>query len=249
MARNPPWEVDELVLALDVYFRFPGARQTKNHPEVTRLSETLRALPLPIERPDPEKFRNINGAFMKLQNLKALDPEYTAEGRVGMRAGATHREQALWERYIDHQDELRQLAEQVRTGVAAGTLLTQPEDGEDGVLEGRLVWRWHRQRERSRQKVAEKRAAMRAELGELQCEICGLSESEAAKRFGSLRSDIFECHHTKPLSSLTGTTTTRVADLALLCPTCHRALHRVEAPTSLTEMRSRVWTHPAGSAA
>ena len=126
MARNPPWHAEELLLALDVYFRFPEARQSKSHPEVAKLSEVLRALSLPIERPDPEKFRNVNGVFLKLQNLKALDPEYTADGRVGMTAGATSREQALWDRYADNQDELHELAERLRADASSRTATSRP---------------------------------------------------------------------------------------------------------------------------
>lgn len=240
MARNPPWEADELVLALDVYFRVPDARRSKSHPEIAELSRTLRALPLPIERPDPTKFRNVNGAYLKLQNFKALDPEYTAGGRVGMRRGVTGREQVLWDRFVDSQDELRELAARIREGSAAANLPTQQEDDEEGVLEGRLIWRWHRQRERVPGKAAEKKAKMRSTLGQLHCEVCDLSEAQATARFRSLTGDIFECHHTKPLHTLTGTTTTRVADLAVVCPTCHRALHRVEPSLGVTDMKARV---------
>lgn len=102
------------MLALDLYFRVPEARQSKSHPEVAKLSEVLRALPLSLDRPDPEKFRNVNGVFLKLQNFKAVDPEYTADGRVGMTAGATSREQALSDRFADRQGELRQRVEQIR---------------------------------------------------------------------------------------------------------------------------------------
>jgi 5-methylcytosine-specific restriction protein A len=239
-ARNPPWEIDEILLALDVYFQFPEARQSKAHPEVSALSEALRALPLHAERPDPASFRNLNGAFMKLQNLKAVDPDYTASGRVGLSRGVTARERELWGRYADHQEELHDLAQRIRSGTAEGTIPTTPEDEEEGVLEGRIVWRWHRQRERAPRKAAEKKRNMRAELGELRCEVCGFSEAEAVKRFGTLTGDIFECHHTKPLHLLTGTTKTRVADLAVVCPTCHRSLHRIEPPVSVAELRARV---------
>lgn len=240
MARNPPWEADELILALDVYFRVPDARRSKSHLEVARLSEALRALPLPIDRPDPEKFRNINGAFLKLQNFKALDPEYTADGRVGMTRGATGRERALFDRYVHHQDELRELAAHIRGGASTRTLPSQPEDDEDGALEGRFVWRWHRQRERSPRKTAEKKTKMRAELGALRCEVCGITETEVALRFGVLTGDIFECHHTKPLATLTDATTTRITDLAVVCPTCHRALHRTEPPATVDQLAARV---------
>jgi predicted HNH restriction endonuclease len=62
--------------------------------------------------------------------------------------------------------------------------------------------------ERVPSKAAERKSKMRATLGELHCEVCDLSETQATARFGVLTSDIFECHHTKPLHTLTGTTTT-----------------------------------------
>ena len=242
MARNPAWDTDELLLALDVYFRFPEARKSKSHPEVAKLSAALRSLPLPVKRPDPVRFRNTNGVAMKLANIAALDPEYTADGHVGLKAGG-RLEQTLWDRYVDRQDELHELAESIRASAVAGTLPTQKEegeDGEDGALEGRFVWRWHRQRERAPGKVAEKKEKMRATLGELYCEVCGMTEAHAALRFGTLTSDIYECHHTKPLHTLTGTTRTRLIDLAVVCPSCHRALHRIEPPISVSELRLRV---------
>jgi 5-methylcytosine-specific restriction protein A len=240
MARNPPWVIDELLLALDVYVRVPDARQSKSHPEVVALSQALRSLPLPLERPDPQRFRNVNGAFLKLQNFKSIDPEYTADGRVGMRRGVSDREQQIWDRYANRHDELRALAQHIRDGLTAQQLPAQPEEDEEGVLEGRIVWRLHRQRERSPSKVAQKKARMRAALGELRCEVCDFSETQATERFGALTGDIFECHHTKPLHTLTGTTRTRVGDLAVLCPTCHRSMHRVEPPITVSAMRSRV---------
>jgi 5-methylcytosine-specific restriction enzyme A len=139
----------------------------------------------------------------------------------------------------DHQDELHDLAQRIRAGAATGTIPLVPEEDEEGVLEGRIVWRWHRQRERAPRKAAEKKAKMRGDLGELRCEVCGFSETDVAKRFGALTGDIFKCHHTKPLHLLTGTTKTRIADLTVLCPTCHRSLHRIEPSVTVSEMRSR----------
>ena len=133
---------------------------------------------------------------MKLQNLKAIDPEYTADGRVGLSRGVTALQRELWDRYADHRDELRDLAERIRAGAATGTIPPTPEEDEEGVLEGRIVWRWHRQRERAPRKATEKKAKMRRELGELRCEVCDFSETEAVRRFGPLTGDIFECHHT-----------------------------------------------------
>lgn len=46
---NPPWARDELILALELYFREPSACGSKTHSEVIKLSEILNKLPI---RPD-----------------------------------------------------------------------------------------------------------------------------------------------------------------------------------------------------
>jgi 5-methylcytosine-specific restriction protein A len=220
-SRNPPWEYDELVIALDVYFREPRARQSKSHPAIADLSRALRALPLPIERPDPERFRNVNGVFMKLQNFKAVDPDYTADGRAGLGAGATQRERTLFERYAGKQDELRSLAQQIRDRVEEGgeALPSIPEAGEEGSAEGRVLYRVHRVRERK--KGEEKKQAVLKATGRLECEACGF---DFLATYGERGRGFAECHHRLPLAD--GTRTTYLRDLAIVCSNCHRMLHR-----------------------
>jgi 5-methylcytosine-specific restriction protein A len=219
--RNPPWEYDELALALDLYFREPRARQSKSDPAVEELSRVLRALPLPIERPDPERFRNVNGVFMKLQNFKAVDPGYTADGRTGLGAGATQRERTLFERYAGDHDELHAIARQIRDRVEEGgeALPSTPEEGEDGAVEGRVLYRVHKTRERK--KSEEKKRAVLKATGRLACEACGF---DFLAIYGERGRGFAECHHILPLSN--GTRTTYLRDLAIVCANCHRMLHR-----------------------
>jgi 5-methylcytosine-specific restriction protein A len=77
--RNPPWQRDELILALDLYFRHRPDTINKKHPEVAELSEILNALPIHPDRPDAARF------YMKLCNFLALDPAYQG---LGLGAGA-----------------------------------------------------------------------------------------------------------------------------------------------------------------
>ena len=56
LGRNLPWEYDELVLALDGYFRAPRARQTKPDPAIADLSSVLRALLPFVDRPGLSAF-------------------------------------------------------------------------------------------------------------------------------------------------------------------------------------------------
>jgi 5-methylcytosine-specific restriction protein A len=219
--RNPPWEYDELVLALDVYFREPRAKQSKRDPAVANLSRVLRALPLPIERPDPERFRNVNGVFMKLQNFKAVDPDYTADGRIGLGAGATQRERTLFERFANNQDELEALAQQIRDRIEEGgeALPRTPEEDEEGSVEGRVLYRVHKTRERRRSE--EKKRAILGATGRLECEACGF---DFLTTYGERGRGFAECHHKLPLSD--GTRRTYLRDLAIVCANCHRMLHR-----------------------
>lgn len=100
---------------------------------------------------------------------------------------------------------------------------SEPEQSEPSATEGKQQLRAHRRRERSRFLVQKKLEEFRRVHGELQCEVCALSE------FGqypaSLAARIFEVHHTSPLSSAATPRRTTLADLALLCANCHRAVH------------------------
>ena len=45
--------------------------------------------------------------------------------------------------------------------------------------------------------------------------------------------------HRRPLAEAVGSVTTRLEDLALLCPNCHRAIHRTAPLMSVEEFRTR----------
>lgn len=61
MARNPAWTRDELILALDLYFRVNPLHTSEQNPEIQALSAALNELPVHAVRPDGEHFRNPNG--------------------------------------------------------------------------------------------------------------------------------------------------------------------------------------------
>jgi 5-methylcytosine-specific restriction protein A len=234
MPRNPAWAYDELVLALDVYFRAPRARSDKGDPALAELSELLRSLPLHSARADPVRFRNTNSVYLKLQNFKAVDPNYPG---VGMRAGAGERERDVWDRFAGHPEELVTAAGAIREAareLADGTdKFVAESDYDAGVIEGQLIVRLHRARER-RRSGDKKRAVLRA-VGHLACEACGFDFQLA---YGELGTGFAECHHKLPLSE--GMRRTRLADLAIVCANCHRMLHRRSPWLSIEELRELV---------
>jgi hypothetical protein len=77
----------------------------------------------------------------------------------------------------------------------------------------------HLSHERNPKAVKAKKAQFRSENnGELFCEACRFNFIETYKI------EAIECHHTKPLNK--GARDTELSDLILLCPNCHRVVHK-----------------------
>ena len=89
--------------------------------------------------------------------------------------------------------------------------------------EGEVVLRQHLAIERS-QAAAKfaKEAARKRSKGVIHCDACGMAPSKA---YGE---EIIEAHHVIPLADTKGMARTPTPDdFAMLCPNCHRAVHRV----------------------
>ena len=59
--RNPKWTRDELILALDLYFRCPPSKTNKDNKDIIALSDLLNSLPIHPQKSEYDKFRNPNG--------------------------------------------------------------------------------------------------------------------------------------------------------------------------------------------
>ena len=226
--RNPPWAWDELILALDLYFSAGGALDDAD-PRAIELSGLLNELPIHPVRPDQERFRNPNGVALKLANFSALDPIYTG---VGMSRGSK-RDREVWDRFTNARAELHQLAAAIKAGVQQ--FPETPEEDEDSIQEGRLLYRRHRTRERDPRIVTKKKAAARARNGALRCEACGF---DFERSYGQRGVNYIECHHLAPLAQSGPTTGPRLQNLALVCANCHRMIHRREPWLKLDELQA-----------
>lgn len=97
--------------------------------------------------------------------------------------------------------------------------------------EGREVWKASLERERDKTlRPILLKLNQQANGGRYVCEGCDFTHDRAA---------MFDAHHLHPLFH--GERRTRVDDLALLCPTCHRAAHRLAAdpciPLNIDQLR------------
>ncbi|MFO6419111.1 HNH endonuclease [Hylemonella sp. W303a] len=73
----------------------------------------------------------------------------------------------------------------------------------------------------------------------LKCEACG---SYSALKYPGLGPAVWEVHHRVPLSELESPTKTHVRDLAVLCPSCHRAIHRTIPMLSVEEFAKKFFS-------
>jgi 5-methylcytosine-specific restriction enzyme A len=224
--RNPKWHRDEIILALDLYFKHDRGPIDKSNPKVIELSKTLNYLPLFPERPDAEKFRNPNGVTLKLSNFLAIDPTY--EGK-GMGAGSKL-DKIVFHEFANNRRQLHALASEIRK-VASNPNLKEKlyrieedeQSAKDSVMEGQILYKLHKVRERDSDIVNLKKKQTLSRLGYLACEACVFNFHAF---YGDLGFGYIECHHRTPLSQFKAETKTTLQDLALVCANCHRMLHR-----------------------
>jgi predicted HNH restriction endonuclease len=225
--RNPTWVRDELILALDMYLRYAGNPPQKGSPEIDELSDTLNRLGRYLGIATADRFRNVNGVYMKLMNFRRFDPTFTQAGKRGLSRGGKE-EAEVWNEFASDPERCRAVAETIRNALAdtqeGETIPDLAGDEIEEAEEGRLVTAMHLRHERQRKKglvQAKKRRAL-AKLGKLACEACGFDFRE---RYGERGEGFIECHHAKPVHTLRQGERTKAQDLRLLCANCHRMVH------------------------
>ena len=232
MPRNPPWERDELILALDLYFRV-GAGVRSRHPDLIELSETLRQLPIHNHAARGENFRSPDSVHLKLQNFLAIDPKHKGKGLPhGGRA-----ERKIWSDFEAKRDELSRLAVAIREGALILQVAQGHIDEEEEFPEGKILYRLHRIRERNPRLVKKLKTKWLENYGRLICQVCGF---DFEKAYGTLGRGYIECHHNVPVSELTPNQRKRLQDLSLVCANCHRVIHRRRPWVSVAELSNLV---------
>ena len=213
---NPHWTRDETILALELYHDLHGELPPGTDARVRQLSELLRHLPYYPAASRMDSFRNPDGVAFKLQNLR-----YVATGR-GL-GKVSKMDRLIWAELGSRSDETKRLAGLIRAGVKqADVLQAAPDiDEEDEFFEGRVITQNHKRRERSPQ-LRRHLLASRRKRGELKCDMCHAGSSSLDPVFEDAS---FEVHHLVPVSTVEARNT-KLSDVALLCASCHRLLHR-----------------------
>lgn len=215
---NPRWSRDETLLALELYLTCKGIVPGPADERVLQLSEELRRLPIYPADKRRETFRNPEGVAFKLQNLRQV-----ATGRGLGNVSETDKE--VWAAYGHQPETVARLTMQIREVAANAELAAIIDDDDFEFLEGRLLTKQHKYRERHgsvRPTYIARRLKMNATFA---CDACGVEP----KLSNLLSPDAgYEVHHNVPLalSSAAGVAS-KFDDLALLCAVCHRLIHRL----------------------
>ncbi len=218
--RNPKWTRDELILALNLYFRANPLHTTNRNPKIRELSDFLNQLSIHTRIPDKERFRNPNSVYMKLCNFLRLDPDYSGKGL----AAGSKVDEEIWNEFASDRDRLARTAWAIRanSGRFSSASIAMAET-EDEFPEGIILTRIHRLRETDQRAVREKKRFVQASEEGLVCAICDFDFHEA---YGEIGYGFAECHDTTPLTYLRAGVKPKLSELLIVCPNCHRMLHR-----------------------
>lgn len=241
--KNPKWHRDEIILALDLYFQEDRGSIDARNPKVKELSEILNKLPIHTTIPDSIKFRNPNGVSLKLSNFLAIDPNYSGKGM----SAYSKADYSIFMEFINNKKELAKIASIIKNIVQNTSLnveIYKIEDEETEcnfeAKEGLTIYKLHKYKERNRNIVKKKKETYLKKHGILNCEICGFNFVSV---YGNLGKDFIECHHIKELANLETETITKLEDLLLVCPNCHKMLHRRLGSITVEELKSIIENH------
>lgn len=110
MARNPRWTRDEIILALDLFFKVNPLHTSEKHPDIVALSELLNKFPTNTNKETDERYRNPNGVYMKMCNFLHFDPSYSG---VGLKAGSKL-DKTIWDEFSVDRKRLKRVAAEIR---------------------------------------------------------------------------------------------------------------------------------------
>lgn len=226
---NPDWTRDEVLLALDLYFKSGKKLPGPNDPRVKQLSALLRSFPYHSLAARQPTFRNPDGVAFKIQNLRQV-----ATGKGLKNSSRVDRQ--VWAEFGLRPDEVARIAGLIRSTLSSIDRSDDEEEDDEAFHEGRVVTRAHRRRERS-PKLRVRLLSQRRKRNELWCEVCLL---EPHPNGGIAQEAMFEAHHIRPLADGEARST-RLSDLALLCANCHRLVHKAiaDARKWLTPVEAR----------
>lgn len=233
------WSQDEIIVACALVVRngWRGLRTTDKR--VVDLSELLRSSALARDGVlVGEKFRDRNGVQRKTFDLATRHWDYK-----GKRTKGGKLDDRVVEDFRADSEGMLAVADEIRRAMQSrepfGWFSEDTDAGLFDAREGRALFARHMRRERNGSLRRRKLAQVRVAGSPTACEVC---DFDFGVTYGHRGVDYIEVHHVLPLH-VSGETTTRIDDLALLCANCHRMIHRGDpwlTPNQLRDLVLRV---------
>lgn len=217
--KNPTWNKEELILALDLYFKMDYGQMHGTNPDIIQLSKDLRSLNIHTDIPNKENFRSVNSVALKLANLKKSDQNFKGKG---MRDGGKL-EKEIWNQYHRHRDTLKKEADLIRqlylkqekkTAIPAEPKINYKSD---------FLFQIHKSRETDPLIIKLKKEEVLSHSKSLKCSVCGF---DSVSFYGELGNDLMEIHYNKELKNKPTLETVELKDLIIVCSNCHKALDK-----------------------
>lgn len=108
--RSPKWNRDEIIICLNLYLNEGGRNLQKNDQKILEVSQILNQLPSFGDKSNYQKFRNVNGVYMKLGNFKTFDSSYTGSGLKG----GSKLDKIVFDEFFTQKEKLKQIAENLQ---------------------------------------------------------------------------------------------------------------------------------------
>jgi 5-methylcytosine-specific restriction enzyme A len=216
--RNPDWNREELILALDLYFKMDYGQMHGRNPEIIQLSIDLRNLNIHTDIPDKESFRSPNSVALKLANLKRSDQNFTGKG---MRDGGKL-EKEIWNEFHRHRDTLKNEADLIRQLYLKSDYKSQPTNPKD-FKKSDFFFQFHKNRETDPLVIKVKKEMVLSNSKRLKCEVCGF---DLIAFYGELGNDLVEIHYNNESKKEPGLDSSSMEDFIIVCPNCHKALDK-----------------------
>lgn len=150
----------------------------------------------------------------------------------------------VFKEFYKNRDRLHSIANEIKKAsmiVEIKDKIYTVEDDEqtlaDSVIEGQVLYKLHKVRERDIEIVRAKKKQVQEREGKLACEACIFEFEEF---YGEIGKGYIECHHRIPLHTLKVETKTTLEDLSLVCSNCHRMLHRSTNFLSVEDLGMRI---------
>lgn len=212
--RQPKWLTDEVILAIDAYYRINDVKDiTKNNRVVIELSDLLKSLP--FHKNKDEIFRNVSGVIMTLLNIASLDE--TSSYFFGK---ASKLQKKIYQYFTDKRKVLRSISIAIRNCLPLPFEYYNSTNPTNFMVSD-ILYLYHLFIEnKSNVSILTKRDFLRRRRSK--CSVCGLYLMEL---YGENGCELLELHYTENIQNYGNEMKILPGKFIAMCPNCHKLAH------------------------